>query len=160
MLFLTYFCKIFKDLVKCDDWSTLCQPGAGVLRDLCGALNICNPFWPSGRRSEVTLLWMMQLSWTAWMASRPLTCFKSSPSWCTPVWLFLNPHLFLSFQVFHNCSCVKVLEGSSRHSSAVVGPCQKGNECPKMFLYFLVVSVITSYTLSIGGTPGYILLLR
>ncbi|XP_054680741.1 solute carrier organic anion transporter family member 1C1 isoform X2 [Grus americana] len=62
--------------------------------------------------------------------------------------------------VFFNCSCVGTLESPSRSSSAVVGPCQKGNECPKMFLYFLVISVITSYTLSVGGTPGYILLLR
>ncbi|XP_066489217.1 solute carrier organic anion transporter family member 1C1-like isoform X1 [Tiliqua scincoides] len=62
--------------------------------------------------------------------------------------------------IFYNCSCVEIAESSSRHSSAVVGPCQKGNECPKMFLYFLVISVITSYTLSVGGTPGYILLLR
>ncbi|XP_062348580.1 solute carrier organic anion transporter family member 1C1-like isoform X2 [Cinclus cinclus] len=61
--------------------------------------------------------------------------------------------------VFFNCSCVGTSE-SSQSSSAVVGPCQKGNECPKMFLYFLVISVITSYTLSVGGTPGYILLLR
>ncbi|XP_072706043.1 solute carrier organic anion transporter family member 1C1 isoform X1 [Ciconia boyciana] len=62
--------------------------------------------------------------------------------------------------VFFNCSCVGTLESPSRSSSAVVGPCQKGNECPKMFLYFLIISVITSYTLSVGGTPGYILLLR
>nr|XP_034984357.1 solute carrier organic anion transporter family member 1C1-like isoform X2 [Zootoca vivipara] len=62
--------------------------------------------------------------------------------------------------IFYNCSCVGNTELSSRQSSAVMGPCQKGNECPKMFLYFLVVSVITSFTLSIGGTPGYILLLR
>ncbi|XP_041254514.1 solute carrier organic anion transporter family member 1C1-like isoform X2 [Onychostruthus taczanowskii] len=61
--------------------------------------------------------------------------------------------------VFFNCSCVRTFE-SSQSSSAVVGPCQKGKECPKMFLYFLVISVITSYTLSVGGTPGYILLLR
>ncbi|XP_053833657.1 solute carrier organic anion transporter family member 1C1 isoform X1 [Vidua macroura] len=61
--------------------------------------------------------------------------------------------------VFFNCSCVGTSE-SPQSSSAVVGPCQKGNECPKMFLYFLVISVITSYTLSVGGTPGYILLLR
>ncbi|XP_077196257.1 solute carrier organic anion transporter family member 1C1 isoform X1 [Paroedura picta] len=62
--------------------------------------------------------------------------------------------------IFYNCSCVEITEFSSRASSAVMGPCQKGNECPKMFLYFLIISVITSYTLSIGGTPGYILLLR
>ncbi|XP_056351113.1 solute carrier organic anion transporter family member 1C1-like isoform X2 [Oenanthe melanoleuca] len=64
-----------------------------------------------------------------------------------------------SSTVFFNCSCIGTSE-SSQSSSAVVGPCQKGNECPKMFLYFLVISVITSYTLSVGGTPGYILLLR
>ncbi|XP_003220826.1 solute carrier organic anion transporter family member 1C1 isoform X1 [Anolis carolinensis] len=62
--------------------------------------------------------------------------------------------------IFYNCSCVEIPAFASRHSSAVAGSCQKGNECPKMFLYFLVVSVMTSYTLSIGGTPGYILLLR
>ncbi|XP_009977474.1 PREDICTED: solute carrier organic anion transporter family member 1C1 isoform X2 [Tauraco erythrolophus] len=62
--------------------------------------------------------------------------------------------------MFFNCSCVGTSESSSRRSSAVVGPCQKGNKCPKMFLYFLVISVVTSYTLSVGGTPGYILLLR
>ncbi|KAF7237633.1 Solute carrier organic anion transporter family member 1C1 [Varanus komodoensis] len=62
--------------------------------------------------------------------------------------------------IFYNCSCVELSEFSSQYSSAVMGPCQKGKECPKMFLYFLVVSVITSYTLSIGGIPGYILLLR
>lgn len=67
---------------------------------------------------------------------------------------------FAPFQIFYNCSCVEITEYSSSASSAVVGPCQKGNECPKMFLYFLVISVITSYTLSIGGTPGYVLLLR
>ncbi|NXA71610.1 SO1C1 protein, partial [Thryothorus ludovicianus] len=61
--------------------------------------------------------------------------------------------------VFFNCSCVRTFE-SSQSSSAVVGPCQKGKDCPQMFLYFLVISVITSYTLSVGGTPGYILLLR
>ncbi|XP_074839834.1 solute carrier organic anion transporter family member 1C1 isoform X2 [Carettochelys insculpta] len=62
--------------------------------------------------------------------------------------------------VFDNCSCVGITASPSKSSSAVMGTCQKGNECPKMFLYFLVISVITSYTLSIGGTPGYILLLR
>ncbi|XP_019327533.1 PREDICTED: solute carrier organic anion transporter family member 1C1 isoform X2 [Aptenodytes forsteri] len=62
--------------------------------------------------------------------------------------------------VFFNCSCVGTLESPSQSSSAVVGPCQKGNECSKIFLYFLIISVITSYTLSVGGTPGYILLLR
>ncbi|XP_007420997.1 solute carrier organic anion transporter family member 1C1 isoform X1 [Python bivittatus] len=62
--------------------------------------------------------------------------------------------------IFYNCSCVDFPEFSSRSSSALLGPCPTGKECSKMFLYFLVISVITSYTLSVGGTPGYILLLR
>ncbi|XP_019399551.1 PREDICTED: solute carrier organic anion transporter family member 1C1-like isoform X2 [Crocodylus porosus] len=62
--------------------------------------------------------------------------------------------------MLRNCSCVEIIESPSRSSSAVTGTCQKGSECANMFLYFLVISVITSYTLSIGSTPGYILLLR
>ncbi|XP_058046421.1 solute carrier organic anion transporter family member 1C1 [Ahaetulla prasina] len=62
--------------------------------------------------------------------------------------------------IFYDCSCVDFPEASSRHPSALLGPCPQGKECSKMFLYFLVISVIASYTLSVGGTPGYILLLR
>nr|XP_020850074.1 solute carrier organic anion transporter family member 1C1 isoform X3 [Phascolarctos cinereus] len=62
--------------------------------------------------------------------------------------------------IFYNCTCVGATESKSGNSSGMVGRCQKGNECSKMFLYFLIISVITSYTLSVGGTPGYILLLR
>ncbi|XP_045411211.1 solute carrier organic anion transporter family member 1C1 isoform X2 [Lemur catta] len=62
--------------------------------------------------------------------------------------------------IFYNCTCVGIAASKSGNSSGIVGRCQKDNECPKMFLYFLVISVITSYTLSLGGIPGYILLLR
>ncbi|XP_044917415.1 solute carrier organic anion transporter family member 1C1 isoform X4 [Felis catus] len=62
--------------------------------------------------------------------------------------------------MFYNCTCVGIAASKSGNSSGVMGRCQKDNGCPKMFLYFLVVSVITSYTLSLGGIPGYILLLR
>ncbi|XP_072509670.1 solute carrier organic anion transporter family member 1C1 isoform X2 [Notamacropus eugenii] len=62
--------------------------------------------------------------------------------------------------IFNNCTCVAVTESKSGNYSGMVGRCQKGNECSKMFLYFLIISVITSYTLSVGGIPGYILLLR
>lgn len=63
-------------------------------------------------------------------------------------------------QIFYNCTCVGIAASKSGNSSGLVGRCQKDNGCPKMFLYFLVISVITSYTLSLGGIPGYILLLR
>uniref|UniRef100_A0A2K6G5N2 Solute carrier organic anion transporter family member n=1 Tax=Propithecus coquereli TaxID=379532 RepID=A0A2K6G5N2_PROCO len=62
--------------------------------------------------------------------------------------------------IFYNCTCVGIAASKSGNSSGIVGRCQKDNECPKMFLYFLIISVITSYTLSLGGIPGYILLLR
>ncbi|KAL2776764.1 solute carrier organic anion transporter family member 1C1 isoform 3 [Daubentonia madagascariensis] len=62
--------------------------------------------------------------------------------------------------IFYNCTCVGIAASKSGNSSGIVGRCQKDNECPKMFLYFLVISVITSYTLSLGGIPGYMLLLR
>uniref|UniRef100_A0A8C5RCS3 Solute carrier organic anion transporter family member 1C1 n=1 Tax=Laticauda laticaudata TaxID=8630 RepID=A0A8C5RCS3_LATLA len=58
---------------------------------------------------------------------------------------------------FYDCSFP---EASSRTSSALFGPCPHGKGCSKMLLYFLVISVIASYTLSTEGTPGYILLLR
>ncbi|XP_060161981.1 solute carrier organic anion transporter family member 1C1 isoform X7 [Globicephala melas] len=62
--------------------------------------------------------------------------------------------------IFNNCTCVGIATSKSGNSSGMVGRCQKDNGCPKMFLYFLVISVITSYTLSLGGIPGYMLLLR
>ncbi|XP_075704218.1 solute carrier organic anion transporter family member 1C1-like, partial [Rhinoderma darwinii] len=62
--------------------------------------------------------------------------------------------------VYYNCSCVTGSSLLSGGSSAVPGPCSRGRTCSRMFLYFVLVSVITSFTLSLGGTPGYILLLR
>uniref|UniRef100_A0A9L0ICC9 Solute carrier organic anion transporter family member n=1 Tax=Equus asinus TaxID=9793 RepID=A0A9L0ICC9_EQUAS len=62
--------------------------------------------------------------------------------------------------IFYNCTCVGIAASKSGNSSGMVGRCQKDNGCPRMFLYFLVISVITSYILSLGGIPGYILLLR
>ncbi|XP_068134121.1 solute carrier organic anion transporter family member 1C1 isoform X2 [Hyperolius riggenbachi] len=62
--------------------------------------------------------------------------------------------------VYYNCSCVMQPLSGTRGGSAVSGLCSKGRYCSRMFLYFVVISVVTSFTLSIGGTPGYILLLR
>ncbi|XP_012588238.1 PREDICTED: solute carrier organic anion transporter family member 1C1 isoform X2 [Condylura cristata] len=62
--------------------------------------------------------------------------------------------------MFYNCTCVGITASKSGNSSGMVGRCRKDNGCSKMFLYFLIISVITSYTLSLGGIPGYILLLR
>lgn len=67
---------------------------------------------------------------------------------------------FFVLQMFYNCTCMEIAAPESAGSSGMMGRCQKDNGCPRMFLYFLVISVITSYTLSLGGIPGYILLLR
>ncbi|XP_018425821.1 PREDICTED: solute carrier organic anion transporter family member 1C1-like [Nanorana parkeri] len=62
--------------------------------------------------------------------------------------------------VYYNCSCVMQPSSGSRGGSAMAGSCSKGRHCSRMFLYFMAISVVTSFTLSLGGTPGYILLLR
>ncbi|XP_053319283.1 solute carrier organic anion transporter family member 1C1-like [Spea bombifrons] len=61
---------------------------------------------------------------------------------------------------FSNCSCVAPRVWPPVGGSAVPGPCAKGLYCSKKLLYFVIVSVVTSFALSFGGTPGYILLLR
>ncbi|KAM4820446.1 solute carrier organic anion transporter family member 1C1 [Thomomys bottae] len=62
--------------------------------------------------------------------------------------------------LLYNCSCVRMPHSEPGNSSSRMGSCQRDNGCSQMFLYFLVISVITSYTLSLGGIPGYIILLR
>ncbi|XP_069867943.1 solute carrier organic anion transporter family member 1C1-like [Dipodomys merriami] len=62
--------------------------------------------------------------------------------------------------ILYNCSCVAASGSEPGNSSGMSGRCQKDNSCSQMFLYFLVISVISSYTLSLGGIPGYIILLR
>ncbi|XP_056138757.1 solute carrier organic anion transporter family member 1C1-like [Lampris incognitus] len=58
--------------------------------------------------------------------------------------------------VFSNCSCV----GVAGNLTASAGQCQRRDDCDKMFPYFLALSVITSFIISLGGTPGYMLLIR
>ncbi|CAL8351201.1 unnamed protein product [Lota lota] len=58
--------------------------------------------------------------------------------------------------VFSNCSCV----GSAGNLTARTGQCLHREDCDRMFLYFLALSVITSFIISLGGTPGYMLLIR
>ncbi|XP_075066912.1 solute carrier organic anion transporter family member 1C1-like [Mixophyes fleayi] len=62
--------------------------------------------------------------------------------------------------VYYNCSCVMPSASHLGGGWASAGPCSKGRDCSRMFLSFVVISVITSFWLSFGGTPGYILLLR
>ncbi|XP_074535795.1 solute carrier organic anion transporter family member 1C1-like [Halichoeres trimaculatus] len=58
--------------------------------------------------------------------------------------------------VFSNCSCV----GVAGNFTASTGQCPHTDDCDRMFPYFLALSVITSFIISLGGTPGYMLLIR
>ncbi|KAL6116179.1 slco1c1 [Pungitius sinensis] len=58
--------------------------------------------------------------------------------------------------VFSNCSCV----GVAGNSTATTGQCLHKEDCDGMFPYFLALSVVTSFIISLGGTPGYMFLIR
>ncbi|XP_060928929.1 solute carrier organic anion transporter family member 1C1-like [Limanda limanda] len=58
--------------------------------------------------------------------------------------------------VFSNCSCV----GVAGNFTATTGQCLHKDDCDGMFPYFLALSVITSFIISLGGTPGYMILIR
>uniref|UniRef100_A0A8C2GE81 Solute carrier organic anion transporter family member n=1 Tax=Cyprinus carpio TaxID=7962 RepID=A0A8C2GE81_CYPCA len=53
------------------------------------------------------------------------------------------------------CSCVAV-----GNHTASAGQCNYRDSCHRVFPYFLALSVITSFIISLGGTPGYMLLIR
>uniref|UniRef100_A0A9J8A005 Solute carrier organic anion transporter family member n=1 Tax=Cyprinus carpio carpio TaxID=630221 RepID=A0A9J8A005_CYPCA len=57
--------------------------------------------------------------------------------------------------VFEECSCVAV-----GNHTASAGQCNNRDSCHRVFPYFLALSVITSFIISLGGTPGYMLLIR
>uniref|UniRef100_A0A674MQQ4 Solute carrier organic anion transporter family member n=1 Tax=Takifugu rubripes TaxID=31033 RepID=A0A674MQQ4_TAKRU len=58
--------------------------------------------------------------------------------------------------VFSNCSCI----GAAGNFTASTGQCHHTDDCDRMFPYFLALSVITSFIISLGGTPGYMILIR
>lgn len=62
----------------------------------------------------------------------------------------------MSPQVFSNCSCV----GVAGNFTASTGQCPHTDDCDRMFPSFLALSVITSFIISLGGTPGYMILIR
>lgn len=62
----------------------------------------------------------------------------------------------MSLQVFSNCSCV----GVAGNFTARTGQCLHTDDCDRMFPFFLALSVITSFIISLGGTPGYMILIR
>ncbi|KAJ8381717.1 hypothetical protein SKAU_G00024950 [Synaphobranchus kaupii] len=67
--------------------------------------------------------------------------------------------------VFEHCRCVAaaaaaVIGSGPGNLTAAVGHCQDREGCDRVFPYFLALSVISSFIISLGGTPGYVLLIR
>ncbi|KAL2102694.1 hypothetical protein ACEWY4_001862 [Coilia grayii] len=57
--------------------------------------------------------------------------------------------------MFGECSCI-----ATGNQTARVGLCPNRTACDHIFPYFLALSVVTSFIISLGGTPGYMLLIR
>uniref|UniRef100_A0A7M4F0L8 Solute carrier organic anion transporter family member n=1 Tax=Crocodylus porosus TaxID=8502 RepID=A0A7M4F0L8_CROPO len=62
--------------------------------------------------------------------------------------------------VFENCACVAASAFSSRNISAVLGQCDREENCDKMLQYFLILSLVCCFIYSLGATPGYMVLIR
>ncbi|KAF3847795.1 hypothetical protein F7725_020823 [Dissostichus mawsoni] len=52
------------------------------------------------------------------------------------------------------------LAGCASSSGSGKNTCPEKDDCDRMFQYFLALSVITSFIISLGGTPGYMFLIR
>ncbi|KAK7896329.1 hypothetical protein WMY93_021654 [Mugilogobius chulae] len=62
--------------------------------------------------------------------------------------------------VFHNCTCVENMMTPNMNRSAVLGQCPRKSNCERMFKIYMSLSVLGSFISAVGGTPGYIVLLR
>ncbi|KAL2093951.1 hypothetical protein ACEWY4_011263 [Coilia grayii] len=64
--------------------------------------------------------------------------------------------------VFEHCRCIAAIGPGSQtgNLTAILGHCPHRSSCDRIFPYFLGLSVITSFIISLGGTPGYVLLIR
>uniref|UniRef100_A0A8C2XNE3 Solute carrier organic anion transporter family member n=1 Tax=Cyclopterus lumpus TaxID=8103 RepID=A0A8C2XNE3_CYCLU len=62
--------------------------------------------------------------------------------------------------VFDNCSCVLLADTQQGNLTATLGQCPHRDSCDKMFPYFLALSVLSSFIISLGGTPAFMLLVR
>uniref|UniRef100_A0A8C7XRQ0 Solute carrier organic anion transporter family member n=1 Tax=Oryzias sinensis TaxID=183150 RepID=A0A8C7XRQ0_9TELE len=61
---------------------------------------------------------------------------------------------------FDNCRCVGVSYIKSGNLTAILGKCPHRESCDKVFPYFMALSVLSSFIISLGGTPGFMLLVR
>ncbi|KAI3370666.1 hypothetical protein L3Q82_007229 [Scortum barcoo] len=62
--------------------------------------------------------------------------------------------------VFDNCRCVALADTQPGNLTATLGQCPHRDSCDEIFPYFLALSVLSSFIISLGGTPGFVLLVR
>ncbi|KAM9754625.1 solute carrier organic anion transporter family member 1C1-like isoform 1-T4 [Menidia menidia] len=62
--------------------------------------------------------------------------------------------------VFDSCRCVAVGSDQPGNLTATPGQCPRRDSCDMVFPYFLALSVLSSFIISLGGTPGFMLLVR
>uniref|UniRef100_A0A3Q4G180 Solute carrier organic anion transporter family member n=1 Tax=Neolamprologus brichardi TaxID=32507 RepID=A0A3Q4G180_NEOBR len=60
--------------------------------------------------------------------------------------------------VFNNCKCLTAANTQPGNLTATLGQCPHRDSCEKVFPYFLAMSVLSSFIISLGGTPGFMLL--
>ncbi|XP_044308138.1 solute carrier organic anion transporter family member 1B3 isoform X2 [Varanus komodoensis] len=62
--------------------------------------------------------------------------------------------------VFHNCSCIEQAGSMMGNSSAVLGECQRSDNCSKLFIYFIMIKVVGYLFLSLAAVPSFMILIR
>ncbi|NWJ03914.1 SO1A2 protein, partial [Crypturellus undulatus] len=62
--------------------------------------------------------------------------------------------------VFENCTCIAASGFSSQNVSAILGQCDKEENCNRMLRDFLICSLVGSFIFSLAAMPGYMVLIR
>ncbi|XP_055009548.1 solute carrier organic anion transporter family member 1C1 [Boleophthalmus pectinirostris] len=62
--------------------------------------------------------------------------------------------------VFNNCSCVDMSYPAGSSSSVKLGQCPHAKDCTRSFKSYMAVSVLSSFIMSLGFTPGYMVIIR
>uniref|UniRef100_UPI0037E97EFC solute carrier organic anion transporter family member 1C1-like n=1 Tax=Semicossyphus pulcher TaxID=241346 RepID=UPI0037E97EFC len=88
-------------------------------------------------------------------------CGENGITYVTPCWAGCTSSTGSGRNtVFNNCTCVTLAEAQPGNLTATLGQCPRRDSCDKIFPYFLALSVVSSFIISLGGTPGFVLLVR
>ncbi|XP_078530181.1 solute carrier organic anion transporter family member 1C1-like [Lissotriton helveticus] len=61
---------------------------------------------------------------------------------------------------YGNCSCIEAESSQSGNVSVVLGQCPRGDDCSRMFLYYVISQVCGAFVYALGGASSYIILFR